>query len=347
MLRRLALLATFALAGCGTAAAALPSGGISTPAKAHQDALKQRRPAIAEFAISPATVPNPIPYQIVAGSDGAMWFTEEAAGAVGRIDSRGHVRQIQLPSRNAQPEGIALGPHGALFVAENEGPNQYATHVARIANDGSVREWSDSDYMPQGVAAGSDGRMWFTQSCGGLAVLLLPGNVTQRPLQGIPSQTNAIVEGPDAAMWFAEDGTATIGRMTSSGAVTLYRGFIFDRKYSDVAHGVAVGPDGNLWWTALASGVIWAMDVHGTVVHRYTIPTKSSQPWGITAGPDGALWFTESGPGKIGRVTTEGAFSEYAIPTPNAKPQGLAFGPNGKLWFAESGANRIGVLTIR
>jgi virginiamycin B lyase len=287
-------------------------------------------------------MPDPVPYQIVAGPDGAMWFTEEGASAVGRIDGRGDVRQVALPSKNAQPEGIALGTDGALYVAENEGPNQYDTHVARVSTDGHVREWNDDDFMPQGVAAGANGRMWFTQGCGGLAVLSKAGTVQHVALQGIPSETNAIVEGPDGAMWFAEDGTATIGRIGASGAIALYDGLLYEKKYADVPHGVAVGRDGNLWWTAFESGVIWATDLHGAIVHAYAIPTKGSQPWGIVAGPDGALWFTEYGAGKIGRVTTAGTFTEYAIPTRNAKPQGLAFARDGKLWFVESGANRIG-----
>jgi virginiamycin B lyase len=336
MIRRSSLLACFLAAGC-SAAGVTPGPLADSPASA-----AQKPHAITEFAVAVPSVPNPVPYQIAPGPDGAMWFTEEGAGAIGRIDGSGRIRQVPLRSQNAQPEGIASGPDGALYVAENEGPNQYETHVARVTTDGHVREWSDSDFMPEGVAAGADGRMWFTQGCGGLAVLSKAGKVSQFPLQGIPSETNAIVEGPDGAIWFAEDGTASIGRIGASGAVKLYGGFLYEKKYGDLPHGVAVGSDGNLWWTALVSGVIWATDLHGTIVHEYAIPTKGSQPWGIVAGPDGALWFTEYGAGKIGRVTTAGAFTEYTVPTRNSKPQGLAFARDGKLWFVESGANRIG-----
>jgi virginiamycin B lyase len=336
MIRRSSLLACFLAAGCS--AAGVTPGPLAVPSLT---AAAGKPHAITEFAIAERTMPNPVPYQIVAGPDGAMWFTEEGASAIGRIDARGRIRQFPLRSKNAQPEGIALGPDGALYVAENEGPNQYETHLARVSTDGRVREWGDSNLMPEGVA-GADGRMWFTQGCGGLAVLSRAGNIQRFPLQGIPSETNAIVEGPDGAIWFAEDGTATIGRISNSGAVTLYGGLRYEKKYADLPHGVAVGSDGNLWWTALESGVIWATDLHGRIVHAYAIPTNLSQPWGIVAGPDGALWFTEYGAGKIGRVTTAGAFTEYTVPTPNAKPQGLAFAADGKLWFVESGTNRIG-----
>jgi virginiamycin B lyase len=338
MIRRSSLLACFLAAGCS--AAGVPPGAPALPNPAAQGPHP-----ITEFAVGARAVRDPLPYQIAAGPDGAMWFTEEGAGAVGRIDEDGHIRQIRLPSKNAQPQGIALGADGALYVAENEGPSQYDTHVARVTADGRVREWNDDDFMPLGVAAGPGGSMWFTQGCGGLAVLS-NGKARQIPLQGIPSETGAIVQGPDGAMWFAEDGSAQIGRIDASGAIALYRGLMYERKYNDVPHGVAAGADGNLWWTAFDSGVIWATDMHGRIVHAYRIPTKASQPWGIVAGPDGALWFTEYGAAKIGRVTTGGAFAEYAIPTRNARPQGLAFAANGELWFVESGTNRIGRIRI-
>jgi hypothetical protein len=69
-----------------------------------------------------------------------------------------------------------------------------------------------------------------------------------------------------------------------------------------------------------------ATDLHGRIVHEYAVPTAGSQPWGIVAGNDGALWFTEWSGNKIGRVTTQGTFSEFPLPTPDAQPQGLASG---------------------
>jgi streptogramin lyase len=62
----------------------------------------------------------------------------------------------------------------------------------------------------------------------------------------------------------------------------------------------------------------------------YEVPTYGSQPFAITVGPDGALWFTDPGSGRIGRITTAGAFTEYIVE--NA-PWQIAAGPDGALWF--------------
>ena len=332
---RLTLFGLLGLAGCAGSSFSLPSA----PAAPAQRAPLAGAHAITEFQIHDLGE-SAAPYAIAAGRDGAMWFTEAGSSAIGRIDRYGSVRQFALPAAGSQPEGIALGDDGALYFAENAG-SAYGTHLGRISGQGRVQEWNDSNYAPKGVAAGPHGTVWFTQGCAGLAVLH-GGKAAQLPLDGISGQTLAIARGPDGAMWFAEDGTARIGRMTGAGTLTLYTGFMYQHKYGDVPNGVAIGPDGNLWWTAMLGDKIWAMDVHGRVRHVYTIPTPNAEPWGIATGRDGALWFTEWGGNKIGRVTTDGRFSEYALPTANAKPQGIARAADGSLWFVEMGANQIG-----
>ena len=63
----------------------------------------------------------------------------------------------------------------------------------------------------------------------------------------------------------------------------------------------------------------------------------------MTVGPDGALWFTEKTGNKIGRVTTDGHFSEFPLPTSSASPFGIVNGPDHHIWFTEFAANKIGV----
>lgn len=330
---RLAVLAFLTLVAC-----AAPRTLPALPAVPFSNSKQNSVNVVEEFRIPFGG--DRAPFAIAAGKDGAMWFTEQGSSAIGRIDGGGRFRQYFLPTRDAAPEGIASTPGGDLYFAEHGGP-LYATHVARITLGGRITEWNDSDYLPTGVAPGTGGTVWFTQNCGGLAELTR-GKVRQYLLPGIAGETPAIVQGPDRAMWFAEDGTARIGRIDDRGHLTIYPGLMYEQKYNDLPNAVTIGPDGNLWWTAIESNVIWAMNLRGRIVHDYAIPTPGAQPWGIAAGKDGALWFTEWAGNKIGRVTTDGAFSEFALPTPNAKPQGIARARDGSLWFVETGANNIG-----
>src|SRR5262249_59922716 len=65
-------------------------------------------------------------------------------------------------------------------------------------------------------------------------------------------------------------------------------------------------------------------------------------PQEITTGPDGNLWFTEFGrSGRIGRLTTAGAFTEFAAGiSTGSEPWGIAVGPDGNIWFAEAGTGQ-------
>ncbi len=68
------------------------------------------------------------------------------------------------------------------------------------------------------------------------------------------------------------------------------------------------------------------------------VPTAGSHPRDLTSGPDGALWFTEGTVMKIGRVTTNGAFTEYPVPGQNPAPWAIASGADGNLYFSDVAA---------
>jgi len=104
---------------------------------------------------------------------------------------------------------------------------------------------------------------------------------------------------------------------------------------------LAVGPDGNLWFTDEDVNKVGQITVSGAV-RTFPIPSNFGRPKGITAGPDGNVWFTEYFGNKIGRITPAGMITEFPIPTTDALATGIAAGPDGNLWFTESNANMIG-----
>jgi hypothetical protein len=107
---------------------------------------------------------------------------------------------------------------------------------------------------------------------------------------------------------------------------------------------IALGPDGNAWFTESASMKIAKITTGGTIT-EYSLAGQFS--YGITAGPDGNLWFTDPAPigaHKVGKVTTDGIITYYSLPT-NSSPHGITSGPDGNLWFTEYSANKIGKVT--
>ncbi len=150
-----------------------------------------------------------------------------------------------------------------------------------------------------------------------------------------------IAPGPDGNLWFAGGGYDTIGKITPTGKVTEFT-LAFKPPAGSQPYGITAGPDGNLWFTEIAANKIGRITPSG-VVTEFAIPTANSAPAEIALGPDGNLWFTEVN--KIGRITPSGGVTEFAVPTSNAGPFGIASGPDGNLWFTEDATNKIGRIT--
>ncbi len=107
--------------------------------------------------------------------------------------------------------------------------------------------------------------------------------------------------------------------------------------------GIAVGPDGNLWFTEYDASKIGEINPATHAVTEFPTPTADSFPRGIAVGPDGNLWFTEAGPSKIGEINpTTHATADFATPAGNSFPFAITAGPDGNLWFTERNASRIG-----
>jgi virginiamycin B lyase len=160
---------------------------------------------------------------------------------------------------------------------------------------------------------------------------------------------DSITAGPDGALWFTNQNS--IGRITTSGAVTLYP---LPGAYPRPNH-ITAGPDGALWFTDQATKVS-ETSITGGSVGRITTsgavtiyPLASGSPGAITAGSDGALWFFNSlalGPSSvvIDRITTSGTITSFTSPLIYG-PAGLTAGPDGALWFANALNNSIGRVT--
>src|SRR6478735_12763298 len=73
---------------------------------------------------------------------------------------------------------------------------------------------------------------------------------------------------------------------------------------------VALGGDGNVWFTEANHYGVGKITPSGTVTEYYGL---SEQPSGITAGGGSNLWFTEIGSfGSVGRITSGGTASEFS-----------------------------------
>ncbi|HSB62949.1 MAG TPA: hypothetical protein VLJ18_02240, partial [Thermoanaerobaculia bacterium] len=111
--------------------------------------------------------------------------------------------------------------------------------------------------------------------------------------------------------------------------------------------GIAVGADGNLWFTKYLANAIGKITTSGVVTEFSAGMSANAAPQGIAAGPDGNMWFTEyTNPGRIGRITMSGVITEFeAGITPGGGIEAITAGADGNVWFAEQNNELIGRIT--
>src|SRR5580658_6839578 len=289
--------------------------------------------AIAGYPIPTA---NAWPLGIVAGPDGALWFTELGTapihmGKIGRVTTAGVITEYPLATSDSSAAGITAGPDGALwFTVWNS--------IGRITTEGVITEYPvpTANASPYGITAGPDGALWFTESEGNnIGRITTAGVITEYPVPTANSMPWGITAGPDGALWFTEASGSNIGRVTTAGVITEYP--------APTPYGITAGPDGALWFTEY-EGNIGRITTAGAIT-QYPLPYSGSSPFAIAAGPDGALWFTMEPASDIGRITTAGVVTLYPLPTPTREvggPGTIAAGPDGALWFTETIVNNIG-----
>ena len=303
-----------------------------TPAIDEHAPATLRGTQIQEFQV-PTT--NAIVNTIVAGPDGALWFTETLGQKIGRITTNGVVTEYPV-SLGTNLQGITVGPDGALwFCIEGR------SRIGRITTNGVITQYPlTAGRFPLNISTGPDGALWITLFFGDarLARMTTNGTVTENVLQ--PGATPySIVTGPDGHLWYTDYYFDWVVRSTTANDRTNWA-----RPYLASPAIITVGPDQALWFTESGGdtqpGGIVRITTNG-VIAEFPLGTNVG-PHGITTGPDGAMWFTESASNRIGRLSLDGKVTRFPVAPGN--PSSIITGPDGALWFTESGRNRIGRL---
>jgi streptogramin lyase len=192
---------------------------------------------------------------------------------------------------------------------------------------------------PEGITAGPDGAVWFTQTTGRVGRLAPDGRFTEFQIPTPHAIPHGITTGPDGALWFAES-AGKLGRITTAGAITE-----FTIPQGSGADQIAAGSDGALWITSpnllRPSAII--RGTTGGSFQSFPLPDPGALLHDVVAGPDGALWTTVFTADRIARITTAGVVTEY--PVPGDGPIEITPGPDGALWFTELYSPRIGRIT--
>src|SRR5487761_1828153 len=107
--------------------------------------------------------------------------------------------------------------------------------------------------------------------------------------------------------------------------------------------GIALGPDGNVWFSETEIGKIGRITPTGHITEFGDGISFGARPLSIVVR-DGALWFSEAAGNRIGRICVDGKVTEFPIPSPDSQPRAMAAHPDGSIWFVETSTNALGRL---
>jgi len=355
---------------------------------------------VTEYATPNFNPPSNGVVTITTGSDGNLWLTDESA--IGRMTPKGSFTSFSVPGNFSTIAGLTPGPGGNLWFAEAEDGTTRGeqpaigeitpagvTTLHAIPQGTTLDPSLDVPADAAAITTGPDGALWFGEN-GAIGRITTSGAIQQFPLptpgatagaiqQLLLSTTGAtigaITPGPDDTVWFVQqnpDGSNSIGRITTSGAITEYP------LPGNVSVGaIAFGPEGDLWFTenltdpnntGLQTIAIGRITPQGEIKTTAVPWHGASQAFGgptlgeIGPGPDGQLWFMGSSGsdagclcsgqqnpilGIFGQITGRGAIhiSRWVESPTQGNPYGaeseFISGPAGKLWYSYEGITRV------
>jgi hypothetical protein len=208
-----------------------------------------------EYAI-PASIMQRVDL-LGAGQDGAIWFSGDN-DRLGRLAFDGTVSSVAVPAKpfasSSRPGAPIADSAGTVWFTAND------TELWRILLGGSPVKFVDARVVHGTKAASADGSIWSVAEGDGLTeggvVRVAPnGGITKFGVTGVASAAGAsqlwlnwIALGPDGALWFTSDAVDAIGRVTTSGELTMYP---LNGTYhsSGMTRAIAAGQNGTLWIT--------------------------------------------------------------------------------------------------
>jgi virginiamycin B lyase len=258
------------------------------------------------------------------------------------------------------PGRIVVGSDGALWFTATRSLTPQVGNIGRISTSGAVSVFALPGANPSadGIAAGGDGALWFSDvNSGQIGRITTSGSISEFAAHYLYQATGQIATGPDGSIWVPSTATlnqdpnnpnppsTAIDQVSSSGTIQEFD-LPGDGNWAGTNVGpITAGPDGALWFGAedgVNASFIGRMTTGGAFT-AYRLPNQNMQVTDITTGPDGALWFTEINPndslarGRIARITTQGQITEFTIPNdPAGNPLdsfSITRGPDGALWF--------------
>ena len=281
------------------------------------------------------------PHDVAPAPDGAVWYTGQGAGVLGRLDPHtGKVERIALGQGSA-PHGVIIGPDGAAWVTDG-GLNA----IVRIdPSTNEVKTWplpaSHANANLNTSAFDGKGRIWFTgqagvygrlnPASGKMLVWDAPKGVGPYGITVTPSGEIYYVSlaGSFLGKVDLESGATTVIEPTTPNAGTR-------RVWSD--------SKGRLWVSEWNAGNLSLYNPASGSWKVFKLPGEQPHAYAVFVDDTDKVWVSDFGANAILRFDPASeTFQSFPSNRDGAKVRQMA-GRSGEAWGAESGTDRLVVI---
>lgn len=284
---------------------------------------------------------------VVVGSDGNIWAAEEAAGTVVRLTPAGQV--LAHYPVGPEPTSITTGPNGRVWVAVT-GADKLVWFDATASAPSAHEVPLGAGCGPVGIAAGGDGRMYFSQPssgvlCGADQIGFVKEDGTELELTTISmfGVSEPVGRAYDLAVYggklFIPDYVGDRVRRAALG--TLAPEASVEMPVGSGPQGIAADASGQIWVTLSAIGKLArfpASQTSGPAAVLTPSGGSLSNPFGIAAA--GAMYVASAGNSELMGVDPASTYSFTSFPF-DAEPWQVAAAPNGELWVSDRANARL------
>jgi virginiamycin B lyase len=283
------------------------------------------------------------PHDVAPAPDGAVWYTAQADGALGRLDPRtGRTRHIPLGEGSA-PHGVIVGPDGAPWITDG-GLNAIVRVDPRTL---AVRRFplpASAGYANLNTATfDRSGVLWFTGQSG-VYGRLDPRSARMRVFRApLGEGPYGITTTPAGDVYYASLAGSHIARIdVRTGRATVLRpptpGQGARRVWSDSR--------GRIWVSEWNAGKVARYDPVARRWREWRLP-GAPQPYAVYVDDVDHVWLTDFGANALVRFRpSRERFDVVRLPSPAASVRQL-LGRPGEVWGAESAADKLVVVRRR
>jgi virginiamycin B lyase len=286
------------------------------------------------------------PHDPAVGADGALWFTEQMANKLGRLDpAAGTFQEYPLKTANSGPHGLVADSSGNIWYTGN-----FGALIGKLdPRTGLVTEFKMPDPTnddPHTLLFDAQGMLWFTEQ-GGNKIGRMDTHTGKIDFQ--------MVKTPDAhpygmsfsgkgILFFCQLGTNKIGRIDPKTMEMKD----YELPASARPRRIAIASDDTVYFTDFKSGHLGKLDPSTAAVKMWPSPGgQDSGPYGIAITPDGMVWYSESGvkPNTIIQFNPKTEkFARAMIPSGGGVVRNMAATADGRIYIACSGVDKVGIV---